>query len=138
MPLSMLSINDVPIECINRASMTYQLPAELIIAVLKTENGRKDMAKPNENGTYDYGPMQINTVWLPKIQPYGYTRDMILHNPCLNLWVGSWILAQQVAKNPNFWRGVGGYHSYTPSENVPYQYKVWKNYLMLHNFLHTG
>jgi soluble lytic murein transglycosylase-like protein len=135
MPLSPLLINDVPIECINKAAVTYKLPPELIIAVLRTENGRKDMARPNKNGTFDYGPMQINTIWLSQIQQYGYTKDMILHNPCLNVWVGTWILAQEVAANPNFWRGVGSYHSRTQSKNVPYQYKVWQNYLTLHNLL---
>jgi hypothetical protein len=136
MPMtSLLYINDVPIECINQASISYHVPAELIIAVLKTENGRKGLAKANSNGTFDYGPMQINTIWVNRLQRYGYTKEMLQYNPCINAWVGTWILGQKIASTPNFWRGVAAYHSYTVSENIPYQTKVWKNYNLLHNFL---
>ncbi len=134
--MSTLTINDVPIECINKAAIAYHVPAELIISVLKTENGRNGMAKLNANGTYDYGPMQINTVWLSRIRQYGYSKEMLQYDPCLNVWVGSWILGQRIASSStNVWRGIGAYHSYTDSENVPYQYKVWKVYHLLHNYL---
>lgn len=139
MPMtSALYINDVPIECINRAAVAYNLPAELIIAVLKTENGRNGMARPDDNGTFDYGPMQINTVWLEQLRPYGYTKEMLQYNPCVNTWVGSWILGSRIAaNNQNLWRGVGAYHSYTLEKNIKYQYKVWKIYSLLHNYIHS-
>jgi hypothetical protein len=132
---SLFLINDVPIECINRAAITYSIPAELIISVLKTENGRNGMAKPNDNGTFDYGPMQINTVWLSQLRPYGYTKNMLQFDPCMNAFAGSWILAQRIAEAPNIWHGVGSYHSYTRSENLPYQNKVWKTYRLLHRYV---
>ncbi len=130
-------INDVPIECINKAAITYQVPAELIIAVLKTENGRNGMAKPNKNGTFDYGPMQINTVWLPTLRRYGYTKEMLQYNPCLNAWVGTWILGQRIASTPNLFRGIGAYHSYTENENMLYRQRVLKIYSLLHTYLHS-
>ncbi len=133
--LSALTINDVPIECINRAAVLYSLPATLIISVLKVEGGRNGMAKANNNGSYDYGPMQINTVWLPQIKLYGYTKETLQFNPCANVYVGTWILSQRIANSPNFWRGVGSYHSYTASENVPYQRKVWAMYQDLYRYL---
>jgi hypothetical protein len=133
--VSALYINDVPVECINQAAMIYHVPATLIISVLKVEGGRNGMAKPNSNGTYDYGPMQINTIWLSKIKPYGYTKETLQFNPCANVYVGTWILSQRIADSPDFWRGVGAYHSYTRSENVPYQRKVWNIYKMLYRYL---
>lgn len=135
MVASVLYINDVPIECINKAAIMYHVPAELIISVLKVENGRAGIAKRNDNGTFDYGPMQINTVWLDKVKAYGYTKEMLQYDPCTNVWVGTWILSQRIASTPDLWRGIGAYHSYTVKENVPYQYKVWKIYRLLHGYL---
>ncbi len=73
--VSALVIHGVPIECINEAAVTYSVPASLIISVLSVEGGEVGMASPNSNGTFDYGPMQINTIWLDKIRPYGITRQ---------------------------------------------------------------
>ncbi len=76
-----LAINDVPIQCIQQAAVQYQVPAALIISVLKTENGRNGMANKNKNGTYDYGSMQINDVWLKKLRPMDILRQIfnIIH-----------------------------------------------------------
>lgn len=129
---SALLINDVPIECINNAALKYNVPAALIISVLQVEDGRAGMASPNDNGTYDYGPMQINTIWLSTIKPYGYTRHQIQYDPCANVEVGTWILSQRIADfNGEFWRGVASYHSYSLPQNTRYKEKVLKNYTKL-------
>lgn len=135
MVVSVLYINDVPIECINKAALVYHVPAELIISVLKVENGHAGTAKLNSNGSYDYGPMQVNSIWLDRVKSYGYTRNMLQYDPCTNVWVGTWILSQRIASTSNLWRGIGAYHSYTETENVPYQYKVWRIYHLLHSYL---
>jgi hypothetical protein len=110
--MSSLLINDVPIECINSAAIQYQVPAIVIISVLQVEGGRVGTASRNSNGTYDYGPMQINSTWLNKIQPYGYTKE-----------------------SPQIWRGIANYHSYTPKHNIVYQYKVHNIYQLLAQYL---
>jgi hypothetical protein len=65
--VSALIIHGVPIECINQAAVTFYVPATVILSVLAVENGTVGMAKRNTNGTYDFGPMQINSIWLNKI-----------------------------------------------------------------------
>lgn len=126
--MSILIINDVPIECINKAAIEYHIPATLIISVLKAEGGRNGLASPNKNGTFDYGPMQINTVWLKQIEKYGYTREIIQYNPCANVAVGAWILSREIANGKTLWQGVGNYHSHTLDKNARYSYKVAKTY----------
>lgn len=133
--MSALFVNGVPIECINQAATSYYVPAALIIAVLSTEGGKVGDAIPNTNGTLDYGPMQINSIWLKKIQPYGYTREQIQYDPCVNVTVGAWILSQAIANGGNFWQGVGDYHSHTFDKNISYQYKVKEYYSYLTKFL---
>jgi len=117
-------INDVPVECIYNAAYVYHVPAPLIISVLKTENGRKGMALLNKNGTYDLGPMQVNTSWLRKLHHYGYSVEKIRYDPCTNVAVGAWILGTSIANGKDLWRGVGDYHSHSPYENFKYSAKV--------------
>lgn len=123
-----LLINDVPIQCIHQAAVQYQVPAKLIVSVLKTENGRKGLAKRNYNGSYDYGPMQINSLWLPVIAKYGYTKHDIQYDACTNVKVGAWILNQKIYDEAQLWRGVGDYNSHTPVFNQRYSQKVYTHY----------
>jgi hypothetical protein len=125
-------IDGVPMECITQASVQYHVPAVVIVAVLKTENGYVGCAKLNRNGTVDYGPMQINSSWLNELHKYGYSAADLQYDPCLNVSAGSWILAREIAREKNIWRGVGNYHSHSYAENLTYQYKV--DYVLLHMF----
>lgn len=123
-----LFINDVPIECINKAAVEYYVPATLIIAVLKTENGHASTESKNKNGTVDLGPMQINSAWLPTLYRYGLTRQDVQYNPCKNVEVGAWILSQSIASEAFLDKGIGNYHSHSVYCNVKYRTKV-RHYL---------
>ena len=135
MAASALIIHDVPIECINVAAIAYHIPASLVVSVLMTEGGRNGLAKPNANGTFDYGPMQINTIWIDKLKQYGYTRYDIQYNPCVNVLVGTWILGQSIAEADNLNYGIGSYNSHTWAHNSNYWHKVAKNYQFLQHHL---
>lgn len=121
-------INDVPVDCINKAALQYHVPAPLILSVIKTEGGRNGMAKKNKNGTVDYGVMQINSVWLGKIKPYGFTAHDLQFNPCKNVEVGAWILSQNMASSSSAKEGIGNYHSRTQHLNKNYHQKVTNTY----------
>src|SRR5207244_3553887 len=114
----------VTIECIDKVAIQYHVPAVLIISVLKTENGKVGSANLNKNGTYDYGPFQVNSSWLSRLAPYGYTQQSLQYDPCANTAAGTWILATEIASSQDLWRGVANYHSHTTSFNQPYQAKV--------------
>ncbi len=129
--LSTLLIQGVPVECVNQAAVTYLVPAKVIVSVLKAEGGTPGVAKPNRNGTVDYGPMQINSTWLKRITPYGYTQQQIQYDPCINVMVGTWILSREIAEGKAYWQGVGDYHSHTPHFNQTYQHQVYRHYAHL-------
>lgn len=133
--MSALIIHDVPIECINRAALMYQVPARLILAVLATEGGRRGSAIQNKNGSVDYGPMQINSCWLPMLQTYGYTQQQIQYDTCINVQVGTWILSKNIAQAATLWRGVGNYNSKKPNLNRRYQNKVAEVDRLLQSYL---
>ncbi|HEX4044123.1 MAG TPA: lytic transglycosylase domain-containing protein, partial [Gammaproteobacteria bacterium] len=82
-----IMVNDVPLDCINQAAITYHVPATIILSVMKKEGGKNGDANHNKNGTVDYGVMQINSIWLPKISAYGYTKDDLQYNACKNVAV---------------------------------------------------
>jgi hypothetical protein len=132
-----LLIADVPIECIHQAAIEYQVPAKLIISVLKTENGRVGLASKNGNNTYDYGPMQINSSWLPRLASYGYTQHDIQFDACKNVKVGAWILSQSISNESQLWRGIGDYHSHTEHLNQQYSSIVYVKYEKLEQALRT-
>ena len=104
-------INDIPVSCINHAAIVYHVPATVILSVLKTENGKNGDAIQNKNGTIDYGVMQINSFWLPKISACGYTKEDLQYNPCKNIEVGTWILSKSLASGKSLWPGIANYHS---------------------------
>lgn len=133
--LSALLINGVPVECINQAAIEFHVPAVIIASVLNVEDGKVGKATPNPNGTSDYGPMQINTVWFNKLKRYGYSKFEIQNNPCTNVWVGTWILSQRIANSKDFWYGVGSYNSYSLPQNYRYQQKVAATYYKFVSYL---
>jgi hypothetical protein len=121
-------------KCVQLAADKYGLDAALIHAILEVEGGSVGQAVRNTNGSADLGPMQINTIWLPLLSEYGITRQQLQHDRCINILVGSWILARQlkVAESMEgpvhrrIWWGIGSYHSRTPKHNVKYSLKVWQ------------
>lgn len=110
-------------ECVSTASTTYGVPELVIRAILKQEGGLVGTMSRNTNGSYDLGPMQINTINLGLISkkyPFLDWRH-ITYNPCINIMVGTWFLQQKI-KNRNgvIWEGIGDYHSTTPSKRSVY------------------
>jgi soluble lytic murein transglycosylase-like protein len=130
-----LFVSDVPLHCVNEAAYEYHVPAKLIIAVLNTERGKIGQAVKNKNGTYDLGPMQINSSWWPKLYQYQVTPKQVLTDACTNIRVGAWILAKEIASGGSLLVGVGDYHSHTMRYNQPYVQTVRMKYTHLVNYL---
>jgi hypothetical protein len=123
---------DVSAACIQKAADTYSVPVTLLRGILATEGGHVGQVHWNNNGTYDIGPAQINSTWLPKLASQGITRNRLLNDGCLNISVGAWILAQDMqGADPNrpaqFWQHVGTYNSATPYYNQRYAALVWQH-----------
>ena len=126
--------HDVPIDCINDAVVSYEVPASLIMAIIFVEGGKNGIAIPNNNGTFDYGVMQINSVWLPRIYgQFGYDHYDLQFDPCKNVDAGTWILKQNLLNNyqQTLMQAIGNYHSHTPSLNYNYSVKVLSAYQII-------
>jgi len=115
--------------CIFAASQTYAVPPSVILGILNVEGGKIGQAVRNTNNTYDLGPMQINTIWMPDLASYwGVSRPealrLVRDNACVNIGVGAWILRTKMNQTGSLTQGIAYYHSATPHLGHKYREKV--------------
>jgi len=119
--------------CVMQAAAYYNAHPDIIRAVLLAEDGKVGHIRKNKDGSFDMGPMQINSVHLPELATYGINQEMLTNNGCLNIHIGTYYLQKEIITTPDFWYGVGRYHSKTPSLNARYQSIVWEKLIQLRN-----
>jgi hypothetical protein len=116
--------------CLLAAANTYQVPAAVMIGIMHVEGGHIGQeAGPNFNGTYDLGPMQVNSRWLPALAQVWHVntqtaRVWVRDNGCVNVYVAAWILKQKIAETGTLFDGIAYYHSATHYEGYRYASKV--------------
>lgn len=69
---------------------------------------------------YDVGIMQINRYWIRKYA----IPHRLLFSPSDNIYLGCYILAQEVKRNGLNWQSIGKYHSRTPKRRDAYAAKI--------------
>jgi len=116
--------------CLLMAANTYNVPPAIMIGIMHVEGGHIGQAQgPNVNGTYDLGPMQVNTRWVPELAKmwrvnqltaYTWLRD----DACVNVHVAAWIVRQKIAETGSYYGGISHYHSATPGLGSTYAAKV--------------
>ena len=113
--------------CWDDAAARYQVNSTLLRAIARTESDLNPKAiSRNRNGSRDIGLMQINSSWLPVLTSHGIAeRD--LFDPCTNIYVGAWILAQNFQRMGSGWDAVGAYNARLPALRRAYAWKVYRN-----------
>jgi soluble lytic murein transglycosylase-like protein len=97
--------------CYSQASHIYRVDEGLLRSIAWVESHQKvNIVNTNANGTRDIGVMQINSSHLQELSKYSITEKE-LHDPCVNIKVGAWILANSIYKYGNTWRAVGAYNA---------------------------
>jgi hypothetical protein len=115
--------------CLYLAAQAADLPPPILMTVLVVEGGREGTHSPNANGSEDYGPGQINTVWVAEIaralrQSPEATRALLRDDGCFNIRATAQLLRRQIDAAGEFWAGVGWYHSRTKAEGLRYLRRV--------------
>jgi len=106
--------------CIREAAQRFQVPELALWVLLDVEAGKLGQVSTNTNGTYDIGPLPVNSWWLPKLAQFGITEDMVKNNLCINIGVGAWILAKELDRHKDIPRAIAYYHSPTPRHQRRY------------------
>lgn len=119
-------------KCSLKASKYYSVSPYIIQTVLQTEGGVKGSKVPNSNGTYDYGPMQINDIWvneLKRMENVNVDKVKLSNNICYNIYIGTWILSYRIKEvNGDVWLGLGNYHSKTKKYHNIYMKRAYNAY----------
>lgn len=118
--------------CWAGASRTYQVPVSVLKAIAMHESGfnYKAVGPKNDNGSVDYGLMQINSSWVKPnsmLSKKGITKDQLLNDPCLNLYIGAWILKGNINQYGSNWKAVGAYNARSETKRISYAQKIGKN-----------
>jgi hypothetical protein len=115
--------------CLLLASKTYSVPPQVMIGIMHVEGGRVGQQVLNTNGSYDLGPMQVNTLWVPQLAKLWRVDQTTAHhwvrdNGCVNVYVAAWILRQKIDRTYGLYSGIAHYHSATPWRGQNYAQKV--------------
>jgi len=78
----------------DEAGTYYNIPPLLLKNIASIESSNNPNAiRVNDNGTKDYGLMQINSIHFKTLQQWGINEHNIM-NPKVNIFVGSWLVSQ--------------------------------------------
>lgn len=80
--------------CLDYTHHQYAVPKALILAIHHLEGGQLGLIAENKNGSFDLGPMQINSATLADLTQYGVNADLLLNSYCGSFHVAGWKLAR--------------------------------------------
>lgn len=108
--------------CSIAASIKYDIPANVLLAVAEMEGGKPGQWVPNTNGTHDVGAMQFNTAYLKGLAKYGIAPSDVAAAGCYSYDLAAWRLRRHIKKDSgDLWTRVANYHSRTHVYNVAYR-----------------
>lgn len=111
------------IVCSIAASVHYDVPANILLAVAEKEAGKPEQWVRNTNGTHDVGVMQFNTGYLKTLTAqYGITADDVAAAGCYAYDLAAWRIHGHLANDTgDIWTRAANYHSRTPYYNTIYR-----------------
>lgn len=116
--------------CVVQEAVRQSLELVKVLAVMKAEGGRLGEYSPNANGSYDIGPMQVNSIHLPELAktyriPEVDVSRLLAYDGCFNVAVGAWLLRKRTNEAAgDFWYGIGRYHSAAKRDRNKYILRV--------------
>ena len=116
--------------CLLISAQINHLPIMVLRAIHDVEGGAIGTVSHNKNGTEDFGPLQVNSAWLPTIavatgESPGTVRNRLISDACYNATTAGAILVGYLQEaHGDLWQAIGYYHSHRLVEGARYQLKV--------------
>jgi Transglycosylase SLT domain len=124
-----MSATKIIAACLMMASQSYSIPPAVLVGIYKAEGGKVGQEVGNSNGSFDLGPMQINTIWMPELaDEWGVSEDkarqLVRDDVCTNVNVAAWILRGHLNETQSLSQALAHYHSRTPQYGTKYKKRV--------------
>lgn len=144
-PLMVLTLCGVPLWaqafCFDAAAAKYHV-SPLLIKSMAIGESNLDPHATNDNRdkktgkikSTDYGLMMVNSTHIPRLVSMGVIRDKndLLNKPCLNVQIGTWILAKHFQVCGVSWNCLGSYNAGFRADRHEtrerYANRIWKIY----------
>lgn len=97
------------------------------IAMTENEGFNPDIKRLNSNNTYDYGLMQVNTIWL---DTFNVSENRAL-TPKHNINMSAKILSGIINQHGYSWEAIGRYHSATGKYKKVWLARLKKNLIFI-------
>jgi len=102
--------------CIERSAHGRIWLARTLWALRDQEGGWVGAAVRNRDGTYDLGPLQINSWWTGRIAALLDRKPIeirwwLQHDACFNVDAARWIFLSALVVTRDYWTAIGVYHS---------------------------
>ena len=127
------------IVCSIMASVKYEVPTNIMLALAEQEGGKPGLWSKNKNGTYDVGSMQFNTRYLKDLAQFGIRPEDVALGGCYSYDLAAWRIRGHLRHDhADLWTRVANYHSRTPQMNAHYRRdlmtkaKQWEVWLKAH------
>lgn len=120
--------------CFEEAGARHGVSPVLLQAIALQESSmRPNALNRNKDGSLDIGLMQINSSWLPTLARYGIRSEQ-LWDPCVSVYVGAWILADNFKRLGPNWDAVGAYNARAPALRLRYAQAVGRKLVQLNKY----
>jgi hypothetical protein len=121
------AIYEERIACSLVASLTYDVPADIMLAIVEIEGGHPGLVVKNTNGTVDIGPMQFNSAYIRSLKQFGIEPDDVNQPGCYPYKLAAWRVQNHIKNDPgDIWTRAANYHSRNPRHNRNYRAKLIK------------
>lgn len=122
-------INHVFAACLMMAAQNYSIPPQVLVGILHVEGGKIGQQVRNKNGSYDLGPMQINTLWTKELAKewnisQAQAKRLVRDDACTNVNVAAWIFRRNLNETKSLSKAIEWYNSRTPHIGRAYRKKV--------------
>ena len=110
------------VSCSLGAALAYDVPANVLLAVAEKEAGKPGQWVRNDNGTFDVGSLQFNTVYLRELDRFGITPADVAAPGCFPYLLAAWRIRGHLHNDSgDVWTRASNYHSRTPRHNARYR-----------------